>query len=61
MWMINNKNIIKLKNINEIDVMIILEILWMNNEQYFMDYQRLIIEHFYATFRKALKCEMIIY
>ena len=43
------------------DVMIILEIFRMSSEKYWMDYQILIIEHFYATFRKALKCEMIIH
>ena len=33
----------------------------MSSEQYFIVNQRLIIEQFYATFRKALNYEMIIF
>ena len=52
---------IEKNNMNEMnDVLsVILDYFRLNKEKLIMDYTKTMIEHFYATFRKALKCEII--
>ena len=54
MNMIIFENIIKLKNINEIDVMIMFEHIRLSKENLFIDFIILHDFHVYAPFRKAL-------
>ena len=52
--------IIKLKNINEIDVSVMFDYFRLNKEKLITDYTRLMIRCFYVLFKKTLKQIIII-
>ena len=53
-WMIKHENIIKLKNINEIDVSVMFDYFRMSNEKLITDYTRLLIRWHNILFKKML-------